>query len=166
MRRPHLFAAVILMLLCATLCGAQDGGVDIGFTVSMPKPHTHLFEVEVRIRNLSFLPHEQTLVMPVWTPGSYLIREFERNVQDFSATDATGRALAWEKVNKNTWRVITAGAGVTPGPGEWRATYKVYANELSVRTSELNSDHAFWNNTNLLMYLDGEIKHASTLKIN
>jgi len=80
--------------------------------------------------------------MPVWTPGSYLIREFERHVQDFTATDMSGRSLAWEKINKDSWRVVSAGAR------EWRATYRVYANELSVRTSELNSDHAFWNNTN------------------
>jgi predicted metalloprotease with PDZ domain len=35
-----------------------------------------------------------------------------------------------------------------------------------VRTSELNSDHAFWNNTNLLMYLDDRIKYPATLKVN
>ncbi len=159
MRRTHFIAAVIFMLLCATLGTAQESGIT--FTVSMPKPHTHLFEVEVRIRNVNPAgPRQQTLVMPVWTPGSYLIREFERNVQDFSATDAAGHPLTWEKVNKNTWRVNTEGAG------EWRATYRVYANELSVRTSELNADHAFWNNSNLLMYPDNQIKHASTLKID
>jgi len=37
------------------------------------------------------------IVMPVWTPGSYLVREFERNVQDFAATDAAGQSLNWEK---------------------------------------------------------------------
>ena len=45
--------------------------------------------------------------MPVWTPGSYLIREFERHVQDFEVADAAGQPLKWEKVNKNTWRVAT-----------------------------------------------------------
>ena len=164
MRRIMLLAAgpAIVIIFSGILTYAQEGGVrDISFTVSMPKPHTHLFEVEVRISHDStFLPRQETLVMPVWTPGSYLIREFERHVQDFTATDMSGRSLAWEKINKNSWRVVSAGAR------EWRATYRVYANELSVRTSELNSDHAFWNNTNLLMYPDGNIKHSSTLKIN
>ena len=160
MRQTHLLAALVIAIFCAPVCCAQNGGVeDISFTVSMPKPHTHLFEVEVRIRNGTIVPREQTLLMPVWTPGSYLIREFERNVQDFTATDSEGRALAWEKINKNSWRVMGGGR-------EWRAKYRVYANELSVRTSELNSDHAFWNNTNLLMYLDGQIKHAATLKVD
>ncbi|HAF16279.1 MAG TPA: hypothetical protein DHU55_18990 [Blastocatellia bacterium] len=73
------------------------------------------------------LPKEEVLVMPVWTPGSYLIREFERNVQDFAAADGSGQSLKWEKVNKDSWRVFTN------GPRDWQASYRVYANELSVR---------------------------------
>ncbi len=133
---------------------------DIAFTVSMSKAYTHLLEVEMRVQipaNLQ-VPNETDLVMPVWTPGSYLIREFERHVQDFAA-DANGRALDWAKVNKNTWRVKTSGVR------QWRATYRVYANELSVRTSELNSDHAFWNNAALLMYREGSINAPATLRI-
>src|SRR5437016_8292138 len=132
----------------------------ISFTVSMSKPWTHLLEVEMSVKvaaNLN-VPNETDLVMPVWTPGSYLIREFERHVQDFAA-DANGRALEWTKINKNTWRVKTNGERA------WRATYRVYANELSVRTSELNSDHAFWNNAALLMYPDGQICASSILRI-
>src|SRR5712691_868466 len=145
-RYRHLFIALqitTLVLLACSAVPAQTGAPlssEISFTVSMPKPHTHLFEVEVRVKipaNLQ-IPNESDLVMPVWTPGSYLIREFERHVQDFAA-DVTGRALDWTKVNKNTWRVKTSGVR------QWRATYRVYANELSVRTSELNSEHAFWN---------------------
>ncbi|MDQ2856842.1 MAG: peptidase M61, partial [Acidobacteriota bacterium] len=163
MRRKLISAtgAVISVILFGTPGCAQDGNVrDISFTVSMSKPHTHLFEVEVRVsHDPTYAPRQETLVMPVWQPGSYLIREFERQVQDFSVTDAAGRSLAWEKINKNSWRITSAGAT------EWRATYRVYANELSVRTSELNSDHAFWNNTNLLMYLDDRIKYPATLKV-
>jgi predicted metalloprotease with PDZ domain len=133
----------------------------ISFTVSMPKPHTHMLEVEVRIKRRPDVPAaaEELLVMPVWTPGSYLVREFERHVQDFAATDASGQPLQWEKVNKDFWRVVTKGSA------DWRATYRVYANELSVRTNELNSDHAFWNNAALLMYLDGFLSAPSTLHI-
>jgi predicted metalloprotease with PDZ domain len=154
------------MIVCAFSATAQtskqDGGQDIAYTVSMPKPHTHLLEVEIHVtRGLRAWPAEDTLVMPVWTPGSYLVREFARNVQDFAATDASGRALPWEKINKNSWRVKTHAAGAD----EWRVTYRVYANELSVRTNELNSDHAFWNNAALLMYLDGYLKEPSTLHI-
>ena len=54
---------------------------------------------------------------------------------------------------------------ITSGAREWHATYRVYANELSVRTSELNSDHAFWNNANLLMYPEGFLKSPSTVRV-
>ena len=132
---------------------------EIAYTVSMPRPHTHLFEVEARLRYAAPAPASVDLVMPVWTPGSYLVREFERHVQDFSAQDGAGRALAWTKVNKNTWRVEAAGAR------EVRARYSVYANELTVRTAELNDRRAFWNNANILMYPDGLLGAPSTLRV-
>ena len=133
--------------------------LEIAFTVAMSRPHTHMFEVDVRIKRAANPPAEELLIMPVWTPGSYLVREFERHVQDFNAKDVAGQPLKWEKIDKNTWRVITNGVA------EWHATYRVYANELSVRTSELNSSHAFWNNANLLMYLDGFLKKPSTVQV-
>ena len=86
--RSLLFFQLSLLLLITVSSQAgpayQDGGQDISFTISMSKPQTHLLEVEIRIdRGLAESRAEETLVMPVWTPGSYLIREFERHVQDF-----------------------------------------------------------------------------------
>ena len=137
----------------------QEGALDIDYTVSMPRPDTHLLQVEMRLRWPSQAPATVDLVMPVWTPGSYLVREYGRHVQDFAAQDGGGRALRWEKVNKNTWRVSAAGGR------ELRANYAVYANELSVRTNELNNRHAFWNNAALLMYPERHINSPSTLRV-
>ncbi len=165
-RSRNLFIAAQLTMLLLLGAGAVQCQTssplssDISFTVSMSKPSTHLLEVEMHVQipaNLQ-VPNETNLLMPVWTPGSYLVREFERHVQDFAA-DANGRTLEWTKVNKNTWRVKTGGAR------QWRASYRVYANELSVRTNELNSDHAFWNNAALLMYLEGRLESPSTLSV-
>src|SRR3979490_1494731 len=165
-RTNYLFIVIQLcfaLLLSFSAAHAQTTAPmssDISFTVTMSKPHTHLLEVEIRVKipaNLQ-VPSESDLIMPVWTPGSYLIREFERHVQDFAA-DAGGRQLEWSKVNKNTWRIKTGGAR------QWRATYRVYANELTVRTNELNSDHAFWNNAALLMYPEGRLESPSTLSV-
>jgi predicted metalloprotease with PDZ domain len=141
------------------MAAGQTTAPEISFTVAMTRPHTHLLEVEVAVKRVTNGPQEELLVMPVWTPGSYLVREFARHVQDFTATTPTGQALKWEKLNKNTWRVVTNGAR------DWRASYRVYANELSVRTSELNSSHAFWNNANILMYLEGFLKSPSTVRV-
>ncbi len=159
-RAFQLFLTVLLVAAASPAQSRAPLASDISFTVAMPRPYTHLFEVELRVKipaNLQ-VPNESDLVMPVWTPGSYLIREFERHVQDFAA-DVDGRPLEWAKVDKDTWRVKTNGAR------QWRATYRVYANELSVRTSELNSDHAFWNNATLLMYPAGYLNSPATLRI-
>jgi len=167
MHKAPLFSGALLtflFVLFANPAAAQtisSSAPEISFTVAMPRPHTHLFEIDIAVKRgpTSTVPTHEQLVMPVWTPGSYLIREFERHVQDFAATDAAGQPLKWEKTNKTTWRVTTNGAR------EWHAKYRVYANELSVRTSELNSSHAFWNNANLLMYLDGFLKTPSTVRV-
>src|SRR5262249_6139016 len=134
---------------------------EISYTVSMSRPHTHLFDVEMHVKRGgdTSTSNQDKLAMPVWTPGSYLIREFERNVQDFAATNNAGQPLRWEKLDKSTWQIQTEGAR------EWKVTYRVYANELSVRTNELNSDHGFWNNAALLMYLEGFLKSPSTLRV-
>jgi predicted metalloprotease with PDZ domain len=129
----------------------------------MPEPHTHLLQVEMRIARrggAANLPAQLDLVMPVWTPGSYLVREYARHVQDFAATEAGGKTLAWRKINKNTWRIETGGAA-----REVRATYSVYANELTVRTNELNDRHAFWNNAATLMYVEGQLGAPSIVRV-
>jgi predicted metalloprotease with PDZ domain len=154
LRRLTLFLAVITFL--SANIAAQSKAPDISYTVSMSKPWTHLLEVEMRVKPAG---DRTDLVMPVWTPGSYLVREYARHVQDFAAKDGSGKALSWQKINKNTWQVASKGAG------EVVATYRVYANELTVRTNELNDQHAFWNNAATLMYPDGQIKSPSTLKV-
>jgi len=164
---PVILRCATVLIACSTLGSAQTARTaerspapEISFTVSMSKPHTHLLEVEMRIRHSQGDASSETdLIMPVWTPGSYLVREFGRHVQDFAVRDASGRPLTWSKANKHTWRVMTSGAR------EWSANYLVYANELSVRTNELNSDHAFWQNAALLMYPDGFLEAPSTLEV-
>jgi predicted metalloprotease with PDZ domain len=163
-RHFSILGLALLIVVVGSRAAAQNKPEpvpEIAFTVSMPKPHTHMLEVEMRIRRAGTeqVAQDQVLVMPVWTPGSYLIREFERHVQDFAASDASGSPLNWEKINKDSWRIATKGSR------DWHVSYRVYANELSVRTNEVNSDHAFWNNAALLMYPEGFLKAPSTLHV-
>ena len=131
---------------------------EIGYTISMSKPWTHLLEVEMRLKWNS--PQDNVeLKMPVWTPGSYLIREYARHVQNFAVRGVGGRDLVWEKINKNTWRIQPGGSS------EMTVTYKVYSNELTVRTNELNDEHAFWNNAALLMFPAGQLAAPSTVTV-
>jgi len=138
---------------------SQAASPNVSYTVSMSQPWTHLIEVEMRVR-WTQMPSRLEVKMPVWTPGSYLIREYARHVQDFQAKDGKGAPLTWRKINKNTWQIDSANMN------EVVATYRVYANELTVRTNELNDEHGFWNNAATLMFPVGQLKTASTVTVN
>lgn len=128
----------------------------VEYTLSMPEPHTHLFHVEVRVPS-SDGPVE--LVMPSWTPGSYLMREFPRNVQDFEAHDASGLRVDWRKVDKNSWRISIDPAGALT------VRYRVYANELTVRTSHLDASHAYVNGASVFMFVRGMEREPVRLRV-
>ena len=78
-------------------------------------------------------------MMAVWTPGSYLIREYERHVEALTAADPARAPLAVEKTRKNRWRVATNGASTV-----W-VRYRVYAHEMSVRTNWVDDEFALIN---------------------
>lgn len=106
--------------------------------------HEHLFEVEARFST----PDALDVWMPVWTPGSYLVREYARHVQDFSASDGAGRALAWRRLDKCTWRVDR------PEDGIAAVRYRVYAHDLTVRTNHLDGSHGYFNGAALFVTSD------------
>ncbi len=78
-------------------------------------------------------------MMAVWTPGSYLIREYERHVEALTAADPARAPLAVEKTRKNRWRVTTNGARTV-----W-VRYRVYAHEMTVRTNWVDEEFAMIN---------------------
>lgn len=86
-----------------------------------------------------------TFMMPTWTPGSYLVREFARNVEGVRAYDQDGASLPVEKIAKNRWRVTSKGrSGV-------KLAYRVYARELSVRASHVSAHHAILNGASIFV---------------
>ena len=126
---------------------ASAGGPGLRYTLAMPAPQTHYFEVTMDLRGFGGKDYTD-LKMPVWAPGSYLVREFARHVERFQAT-ADGQALRTEKLDKNTWRVYNSGRG------SLRVSYGVYAYELSVRTSYLDADHGFALGSSIFLYPAG-----------
>ncbi|MGI8494630.1 MAG: M61 family metallopeptidase [Pyrinomonadaceae bacterium] len=144
--------------VATAMTNTQVAQPEISYTVSMSKPWTHLLEVEMRVKPAQKMDTAE-ISMPVWTPGSYLIREYARHVEGFAAKDAAGNPLQWRKTDKNTWQIDTKGAP------EYVASYRVYANELTVRTNELNDRHAFFNNAATLMFPEGALKAPSTLRV-
>lgn len=109
----------------------------VTYTISMLRPHTHRYDVALDIHAVESPVLD--LALPVWTPGSYLIRDYARHVQQFAAADEHGEPLPWRKIDKTTW-CITAGNARSV-----RVTYQVYAFDLSVRTSHLDGTHGYFN---------------------
>ncbi len=144
------------LVLAVAFYASSVAGAPIHYTVSMPRPETHYFEVSGRIEGVT--GPQLRLVMPVWTPGSYLVREFARHVQDFSASSER-KPLLWEKVGKNVWQIETGGASVV------EVKYRVYANDLGVRTSDLDDEHAFFNGANLFLYPEGRLREPYKLTV-
>src|SRR5271165_588401 len=134
------------------------------YSVSMPRPNTHYFEVKIVVtdfKNLVSDPSKLHAIMPVWTPGSYLVREFSKNVLDLQARIVdTEREARSYKVSKNEWIVETEGSQ------EIEINYKVYAFELSVNTSYLDGMHGIVNGASVFMYVQGMEKVEGILQVN
>jgi predicted metalloprotease with PDZ domain len=131
-----LLAAALLMTY-ADSAAAQSAAEPIRYTLSFPAPHTHYAEVT------ALVPTDRRpdveLMMAVWTPGSYLVREFERNVEAVTATGPDGRPVPIVKSDKNRWRVTTGGAPTVT------VKYRVYGHEMSVRTNWIEAGFALIN---------------------
>jgi predicted metalloprotease with PDZ domain len=121
----------------AHAAAAQRTAAPIRYTVSFPAPHTHYVEVTAAVPTDGQRIVE--MMMAVWTPGSYLVREYARHVENVTATDASGRSLDVEKSDKNRWRVTTDGAPSV------NVSYRVYAREMSVRTNWVDAGFALIN---------------------
>ena len=132
-------------------------GQSINYRLKMEKPQNHYFQVEMELTD--FKENEVTVKMPVWAPGSYLVREFSKNVDLVKAKDEKGQVLAVNKKTKNAW-VISKGAAK-----KVIVSYEVYAFELSVRTSFLDLTHGFVSGSGVFMYVDGHQELAGQLTV-
>src|SRR5262245_35277724 len=111
MRRRWSIALGLLWLLVAAAAGQTRPPLDLSYELSFSKPHTHLFDVRMTIGRVTTA--QLDVEMPTWTPGSYLQREFARNVQDVAAS-SDKRPLAWRKTDKATWRITTGASVAAP----------------------------------------------------
>lgn len=164
--RAFIKAAVIAALLSALEAGSISAAAPVpaaprttlGYTLAMPRPSTHLYEVGF---NLGSLRPEKVLdlVMPVWRPGRYTILDMPGGVRDFRACAAGGRELRWEKVDRSTWRVHADGAR------EVHVSYRVYADEFRLRTRGLNGEHGYVDGTAVFMYVEKLRNRPLTLEV-
>ena len=120
--------------------------------------------VQVVIRPLSLSMHEvevtltlpaesvrdgAVLALPAWTPGSYLVRDYARFLDRLGVTDDQGRPVPAPKLDKQRWSLPAA-------PGPLTVTYRLFCNELTVRTNHVDARHAHLAGAATFLYLEGQ----------
>ena len=117
------------------------------YTIRPADPAAHLFEVELEVD----APQSGMIFsLPVWIPGSYMIREFARNIVWLRA-EADGKSVAIAKCDKHRWQLGKVPAGVS----SLKLCYAVYAWDLSVRCAHLDRSHGFFNGTQVFLCVEG-----------
>jgi len=150
-----LFIAFVLLAALCTVAVAQDPPLkSITYRLSMSRPVSHLFEVEIIVELPDQLKDKPLqLQMAKWSPGRYAVFDFAKNVQEFRADGAVRR------VDVQTWSVTPTSSRVT-------ISYKVFGNNLSGTFSQLDSRHANYNGGSIFMYVVGHKPDPVKLEIN
>lgn len=123
------------------------------YKISIPDPHTHYAKIR-----LEFTPQvmkgDFDLFLPVWSPGSYMVREYSRHLRGVRASDDMGNRLYITQVTKNRYALDLDDPDFLPKSKTVVIEYEVYCRELTVRTSHIDSTHAFLHGPSLYMMLD------------
>ena len=108
-------------------------------------PHAHLFEVKMALHNPA---PQQTFWLPSWLPGSYMVRDFAKNIIAIDVVDEHGQPLTVDQIDKQTWQVTSKAQCLT-------LSYQIYAWDLSVRTAHLDATHGFFNGSSVFLAAKG-----------
>jgi predicted metalloprotease with PDZ domain len=149
-------ACVIAVAMTAPGPTNAQANEPIRYTLRFPAASTHYMEVEA-VYPTGGRPQVE-LFMAVWTPGSYLIREYQRHVEGITAR-ASGRALSILKSAKNRWRVDTGGAASVT------VSYRVYGREMTVRNNWIEQSFAMLNGAPTFISLVGELARPHEVRI-
>ena len=138
----------------ATKAPAQHAA-GVHYRVECADPHAHLFGVTLTIEAPAA---QQRVSLPVWIPGSYLIREFAKNLQGLRATQGR-RKPALTQLDKCSWLVEC-----TPGQ-PLVLNYQVCAYDNSVRTAWLDAERGFFNGTSVCLRVEGQTESPHAMEI-
>ena len=127
----------------------------IHYTIVPRDPAAHLFGVTVTVDRPD--PAGQHFSLPAWIPGSYMIREFAKNIVQIAAVAGEER-VKLSKLDKHTWQAA-------PCNGPLTLYYEVYAWDLSVRTAHLDQTHGFFNGTSVFLRVEGHEHGAHVVDI-
>jgi predicted metalloprotease with PDZ domain len=119
--------------------------VPVSYSIRPISPSAHLYEVLLTVRHPA--KKGQVFSLPAWIPGSYMIREFARNIVSLSAS-CHGQPVQIDKLDKHTWQA-------EPVADTLELRYQVYAFDLSVRGAYLDSQRGFFNGTSVFLAVEG-----------
>ena len=119
----------------------------VEYRIRPSRPGAHLFEVSCTVLDPD--PGGQGFSLPAWIPGSYMIREFARNIVRIEAL-ADDKPCVLEKVDKHSWRTSPL-----RGVKKLVVRCEIYAWDLSVRTAHLDTTHGFFNGTSVFLAVEG-----------
>ncbi len=126
------------------------------YTVRISAPVTHYAEVEAVFPTSADMLE---LFMAVWTPGSYLVREYSRHIENIVALDAEDRHLDIRKTRKNRWQVETQGSTFV------RVMYRLYCHELSVRTNWIDEQFALLHGAATYLGVVGHLERPHSVTV-
>ena len=118
----------------------------VHYQITPVHPEAHLFQVRCVIQEPD--SSGQRVSLPAWIPGSYMIRDFAKNIVELKV-EAAEQPIKIKKLDKSTWQC-------TPCTGPLTLTYDIYAWDLSVRTAHLDTSHAFFNGTSMFLRIHGQ----------
>ncbi len=126
----------------------------ISYKVELKSPEAHTFRVVLEIPKPN--PEGQQLTLPAWIPGSYMIRDFARNIVTLTAYSGQQRLQA-NKLDKQTWQL-------EPCQEPLHIIYEVYAWDLSVRGAYLDTTRGFITGTSLFLRVEGQESMACSVE--
>ncbi len=127
----------------------------LAYRVQVQDLHAHLFAVTLTVAQPAAL---QRVSLPVWIPGSYLVREFSKNLQHLTARQGN-KVVALTQIDKCTWEVDCKPTQALV------LSYEVYALDNSVRTAWLDTQRGFFNGTSLFLQVAGQTQQPHTLEL-
>jgi len=146
-----------IVALCFLLLPLFSHALELTYHLSMPQPNSHYFAVKIDVKGNT--ANTQEFKLPVWTPGSYLVREFSKSLNQVKAIDINNKELVVNKKTKNAWEIQCA------GQENFTIFYEVYAFELSVRTPYLDNTHGFVAGAAVFMYTEATKNQPGLLKV-
>jgi predicted metalloprotease with PDZ domain len=117
----------------------------------------HLIDVVLTINSPS--KTGQTLSLPAWIPGSYMIRDFAKHIIKLQAQTDKGQIIPVTKSDKQTWHLPSCESVII-------VTYQIYAYELSVRGAYINDQYAFFNGSNIFLQVESQSDLPCSLSLN